>query len=93
MGQDKKDQTYIYEVVEDWAQLPKDWSFHEVAAVGTDADDNVYVFSRSDHPVTVFARDGKFLGSWGEGEYLRPHGITMGPDSTCLLYTSPSPRD
>ena len=85
MGQDKKDQTYIYEVVEDWAQLPKDWSFHEVAAVGTDADDNVYVFSRSDHPVTVFARDGKFLGSWGEGEYLRPHGITMGPDSTIYL--------
>ena len=28
----------------------------------------------------VYDRDGKFLGSWGEGVFTAPHGITIGPD-------------
>jgi hypothetical protein len=34
---------YRYRTVEDWAKLPDGWSFKEVAAVGVDKDDNVYV--------------------------------------------------
>ena len=45
MGQDKKDQTYIYEVVEDWAQLPKDLSFHEVDQNNTQWE-NLYYLSK-----------------------------------------------
>ena len=37
---------YIYEVAEGWGQLPDGWSFKEVAAVGVDANDNVYAFNR-----------------------------------------------
>jgi DNA-binding beta-propeller fold protein YncE len=40
----------------------------------------VYVFNRGEHPLVVFDRDGKFLHSWGEGVFSRPHGITIGPD-------------
>ena len=29
--------------------------------------DNVFCFTRGEHPVIVFDRDGKFLRSWGEG--------------------------
>jgi hypothetical protein len=32
--------------------------------------------------MTVFDRDGKFLRSWGEGVFKRPHGVHMGPDDT-----------
>ena len=76
---------YRYRIVEDWARLPDGWSFKEVGAVGVDARDNVYVFNRGEHPMMVFDRDGKFLRSWGEGEYPRAHGVHMGPDESIYL--------
>ena len=76
---------FRYEVEEGWGQLPSGWNFREVAAVGVDKNDNVYCFSRGQHPVIVFDRDGNFLRSWGEGTYKRAHGITMGPDDTIYL--------
>ena len=74
-----------YEVTDDWAKLPEGWSFHEVAAVGTDSRDQVYIFSRGEHPMMVFDRQGNFLKSWGEGVFTRAHGLTMGPDDTIWL--------
>jgi DNA-binding beta-propeller fold protein YncE len=73
---------FRYEVVEGWGRLPEGWSYREVAAVGVDKNDRVYVFSRSAHPIAVFDREGNFIRSWGEGVFTRPHGITMGPDDT-----------
>ena len=76
---------YRYRIVEDWAKLPDGWTFKEVGAVGVDSRDNVYVFNRGDHPMMVFDRAGKFLRSWGEGEYPRAHGVHMGPDDSIYL--------
>src|SRR5205823_14330432 len=45
---------YKFEIVENWAKLPDGWSFKEVAAVGVDQADNVYVFNRGDHPMMIF---------------------------------------
>jgi DNA-binding beta-propeller fold protein YncE len=73
---------YTYEVIENWAKLPSGWSFREVAAVGADAQGNVYAFNRGAHPMMVFDRDGNFLRSWGESLFPRAHGITMSPDGT-----------
>ena len=73
---------YTYEVAEGWGKLPDGWSFREAAAVGTDSNDNVYVFNRGEHPMIVFDREGNFLRSWGEGVFPRAHGVTMGPDDT-----------
>jgi len=74
--------TYVYEVAEGWGELPDGWSFKEVAAVGVDSRDRVYVFNRGEHPMIVFDREGRFLHSWGEGVFPRAHGITIGPDDT-----------
>jgi DNA-binding beta-propeller fold protein YncE len=71
---------FRYRALPRWGELPAGWSFGEVVGVATDARDRVYVFSRSEHPLTVFDADGKFLTSWGEGLFTRPHGITIGPD-------------
>ncbi len=73
---------FRYRLVSDWARLPDGWDFNEVAAVTVDRNDQVYVFSRSAHPVTVFDRDGTFLRSWGEGLFKRAHGLSMAPDDT-----------
>ena len=66
---------YQYRVEEGWGRIPDGWSFHEVAAVGVDGNDNVYVFNRGEHPMMVFDREGDFLRSWGEGMFPRAHGV------------------
>src|SRR5215204_884956 len=68
-----------------WAKLPDGWSFRNVAAVGVDSQDNVYVFDRGPHPLMVFDRTGAFLRSWGEGEFKRPHAVHVAPDDTVWL--------
>ena len=73
---------FTYEVEVNWESLPPGYRWREVAAVATDSKDNVYVFNRGDHPMIVFDKDGNFLRSWGEDFFVRPHGITVGPDDT-----------
>jgi streptogramin lyase len=74
-----------YEVQAGWSKLPKGWSFLEVVDVAVDAQDRVYVFTRGEHPLLIFDREGNLLASWGEGLFKRPHGITMGPKETLYL--------
>ncbi len=77
--------TFRYEVVEGWEQLPAGWSHGDVAGVATDSQDRVYVFNRSEHPVIVYDREGKFLDAWGDAKtYPRPHGITIVDDVVYL---------
>jgi len=78
VGQDR----FRYVALDRWAKLPADWSFGEAVAVACDSRDRVFVFARSPHPVVVFDRDGTFLNSWGEGLFVRPHGIFIGPDDS-----------
>lgn len=75
---------FKYEVDHDWAQLPDGWEFKDVAGVGVDSKDNVYVFNRGEHPMIVFDREGNFIRAWGEGLFPRAHGIHLGPDD--MLY-------
>jgi len=77
---------YRYEVVEGWEQIPSGWSHGDVAGVATDSQDRVYVFNRSEHPVIVYDREGKFLDAWGDlATYPRPHGITIANDELYLV--------
>lgn len=78
IGEDK----FTYEVLLDWAKVPAGWSFLEAVDVAVDGKDRVYVFSRGEHPLTVFDHEGNFLNSWGEGLFKRPHGITISPDGS-----------
>ncbi|PYM31368.1 MAG: hypothetical protein DME15_18045 [Candidatus Rokuibacteriota bacterium] len=74
-----------YRPVEGWGRLPEGWSYVEATSVAVDQKDNVYVFNRGTHPIIVFDREGRFLRSWGEGVFRRPHGVTLGPDATLWL--------
>lgn len=74
--------TFTFEVVEGWAKLPQEWSFKECPDVAVDSKDRVYAFTRGEHGVIVFDRDGNFLSSWGEGVFGNAHGICIGPDDT-----------
>ena len=63
-----------YEVVENWAKLPKGWVFTQVAGVAVDSKDRVLVLCRGAHPIIVFSREGEFIESWGEGVFSNAHG-------------------
>jgi len=72
-----------YLVVEGWEQLPRGYAHRDVAGVAVDGEDRVYLMCRGDHPVMVYDRKGKFLRSWGEGDFTyRTHGIYVAPNGT-----------
>lgn len=67
--------THQYTVQENWWTLPDGWEFGWIPAVAVDSQDRVYVYSRSEHPMIVFDRDGNFLTSWGDDILKDAHGI------------------
>ena len=72
-----------YSVVEGWEQLPKNFVHRDVAGVAVDGEDRVYLMCRGDHPVLIYDQKGKFLRSWGEGDFsYRTHGIYVAPNGT-----------
>jgi len=73
---------YTYQLEEGWGRLPDGWSLRDVAAVGIDQQDRVYVYNRGPHPMIVFDREGNFLKSWGEGLFKSAHGVHVAPDDT-----------
>lgn len=74
--------TYRYELVDGWAKLPEGDSFFDVGGVCVDAQDRVYVLSRSAQPITLFDRDGRIVLRWGQGFFGRAHGSCVGPDGS-----------
>jgi len=77
-----EDGGFKFEVVKGWGKLPEGLPLGaDIPGVAVDAQDRVYVFNRSQHPVIVFESDGRFLGTWGEDTITgRPHGITITKD-------------
>ena len=72
--------THQYTVQEDWWTLPEGWEFGWVPAVAVDSQDRVYVYSRSEHPMVVFDRDGNFIDAWGDDILQDAHGIFIDAD-------------
>ena len=72
--------THQYTVQENWWTLPEGWEFGWVPAVAVDSQDRIYVYSRSEHPMVVFDRDGNFLNSWGDDILKDAHGIFIDDD-------------
>lgn len=72
-----------FEAIEGWGELPPGWNFGRiVTAVAVDSQDRLYVFNRGEHPIIIFDKEGRFLDSWGEGVFTRPHGLCIAPDET-----------
>jgi hypothetical protein len=79
---------YTYEIVEGWGMSSAsgiDGTF-DVAGVGVDSRENVYLFNRGERPVIVLDKDGKFLRRWGDKKmFPNAHAVTIGPDDAVWL--------
>ena len=77
---------FRYEYVDGWGTLPEGVTFHECPGVAVDAQDNVYVLTRGQHPIMVFDREGTYLRSFGQGYFSdRTHGLYIAHDSSLLV--------
>ncbi len=83
-----------YRTVEDWAQLPDGRTWGAMSAVYVDADDNVWVADRCEanlcldsdlDPIFLFAPDGSLIRSFGAGEIVWPHGMTVDPEGNVWI--------
>jgi DNA-binding beta-propeller fold protein YncE len=68
-----------------WEHKPDSVSHRDVAGVAVDAADQVYLFTRYDHQVLVYTKDGQFVRAWGNGTFTNAHAIRIGPDGA--VYT------
>jgi len=75
-----------YKLVEGWEKLPEGMKHLDCVGAGVDANDRVYIITRSDARVIVYEKDGTFVTSWGEGVFTpRTHCIRFGKDGA--VYT------
>ena len=66
---------FIYEPVEGWGDIPKDWDVRVVAGVGIDNKDRIYVLTRGKPAIIVMDTAGNVLEHWGDAIFTRPHGM------------------
>lgn len=76
---------FTYDVYDNWLELPEGWDLQQIVGVAVDSTDRLFVFSRSDHPLTIFSPDGRLVDAWDDAPFTRPHGIFIGPDDTIFL--------
>ncbi len=86
-----------FELDPDWPRgMPEGWKFTLASDVVVNSRDEVYVFSRGVHPITMWTAEGDFITSWGEaecldpanrysGQFRDPHGIFVDADDHIWL--------
>lgn len=67
--------------------MPEGWEFGRVSAVAADSAGRVFVFHRNKKidPLIVFDASGKYLRSWGKGEFPNPHAVRIDRDDNVWL--------
>jgi DNA-binding beta-propeller fold protein YncE len=69
-----------YAVDSEWPRLPAGWTFEETPGVAVDAREHVFVFHRGPHSIIEFDKAGAVVRNWGDGVFVRPHGLKFDPD-------------
>ena len=78
--------SYTYRLVANWEKLPPGWQLGDVAGVGVDRRDRVYVFHRGDAPAGASSIATATSCTRGvRASFSRAHGVHMGPDDTIYL--------
>jgi DNA-binding beta-propeller fold protein YncE len=69
-----------FRAVEPGLKMPDDIKMGAPSSVVFDAHGHMLVFNRGAHPIMEFDGQGVFVRSFGEGRYVRPHGMRIDAD-------------
>ena len=58
-------------------QIPVDLELGAPSSVAWTGEDRLLLFNRGPNPLALFEADGTFVRSWGQGQYVRPHGMRL----------------
>jgi DNA-binding beta-propeller fold protein YncE len=75
-----------YLAVENGLVLPEGMKMGAPSSVAFDARGHMLVFNRGPHPLMEFDAHGTFVRAFGEGLYVRPHGMRL--DSQGNIWTT-----
>ena len=75
-----------YRPVPHGLQIPDGIEMGAPSSVAWTASNRLIVFNRGPNPLMEFHADGRFSRSWGQGQYLRPHGMRI--DSQGNIWTT-----
>ena len=74
-----------YHPVPHGLQIPDGQEMGAPSSVVWTTKNTLLVFNRGPNPLMEFNPDGSFVRSWGQGEYLRPHGMRLDPDGNIWI--------
>jgi DNA-binding beta-propeller fold protein YncE len=77
VGDPPSDDGPRYVVDPTWPKKPADCPWAATPGIAVDKQDHVYVFTRAEPPVQVYAPDGRFVRSWGSDTIATPHQIRI----------------
>jgi sugar lactone lactonase YvrE len=66
-------------------QLPPGANFGGVSGIAVNSRGHIFVFHRGPGPLMQFDADGRFIQAFGEGLFLRPHGLRIDPEDNIWL--------
>jgi len=69
-----------YRPVPHGLQIPADVEMGAPSSVDWTSEGRLLVLNRGPNPLMEFEPDGTFVRSWGQGEYIRPHGMRVDDD-------------
>ena len=90
----------LHEVVQGWPALPEGHVLGLCAGVGVDSHNHVFVFHRRERvwstpfptePIAattvsvIDGKSGKLIASWGAGQFIMPHGLTIDHEDNVWL--------
>ena len=74
-----------YHPVPHGLKIPADQEMGAPSSVVWTTKNTLLVFNRGPNPLMEFKPDGSFVRSWGQGEYVRPHGMRLDPDGNIWI--------
>lgn len=74
-----------YEPAPDHFTLPAGANFGGVSGVAINSRGHIFVFHRGPAPLMQFDADGRFIRGYGDGLFLRPHGLRIDADDNIWL--------
>ncbi len=69
-----------YRAVPHGLDIPHDVELGAASSVVWTSEDHLILFNRGPNPLMEFDPRGRLLRTWGQGDYVRPHGMRLDPE-------------